>query len=75
MTTQNSYWYHCRVDYKCGFERLGKLRRTHGGWIATRNGQPILVWKHSDDAISRCARALAELADNLNRTGGESGND
>lgn len=43
---------------QCGYERLGKLRRTHDGWIAARYGQPVLVWKRSDEGIKRCARAL-----------------
>lgn len=47
---------------QCGFERLGKLRRTHDGWVALRYGQPVLVWKRSDEGIKHCARALVEHA-------------
>lgn len=43
---------------KCGFEQLGKLRRTHEGWIALRYGQPVLVWKRSNEGLKHCARAL-----------------
>ena len=47
---------------KFGFERLGKLRRVSNGWTATRNGQPILVWKHSQEALRHCARQLVVIA-------------
>lgn len=46
----------------CGFEHLGKLKQSRDGWVALRHGQPVLVWKHSEDALTRCAESLVDLA-------------